>query len=180
LLGAADVESLAVTDAFSRLRGLLAEQDIEPTELGMFHSTDPQLVSDVAALMMGAAAGISGSTATGTAVGRSLDVLGPSPKDRRRLPPWVAVVVTADEVCLFATDREGDLGRLVARLPRGTFRAHTSHYLHELDLTLESEREGRMVLKGKAGPLHPETKRVAAAACGLSVNAASPKDDAQR
>lgn len=136
-------------------------------ELALFRSSDPEVVANVVAMMLGAAALGGASQVTGEAVDSIMKWSAPAANDRRGLPHRLLVSVGAADVRLYASNRRGTRGPRLVTYPRGAFTAHLSRYPGEIDLTLDSTGQGRIVVTGTWGLFHHSCIRAAKAAVAL-------------
>ena len=119
--------------------------------LGRFNVADPNAFRAFATLTLGAAALGGFSSVTGEALQRSLDFLAGPEEPRPELPHRVLVVVTTDAVTAFGSPHRQAVGTQAARWEAGGFNAHIARLPFEIDLTIEVNRRGRVVLVGKRG-----------------------------
>lgn len=79
----------------------------------------------------------------------------------KTLPHWIVISVDTNTVKLFASDRKGLLGPLLAELQAGTFRASLLRNIGEVDLNIYPKSGSSISLKGKWGPFHRQQMAVA-------------------
>jgi hypothetical protein len=132
-------------------RELEEASDSAIVALGRFSVSDPNAFRAFATLTLGAAALGGFSAVTGEAIQRSLDFLAGPEEPRPEMPHRVLVVVTPDAVTAFGPVHRQSVGTQAARWEAGGFDARIARLPFEIDLTIEVNRKGRVVLVGKRG-----------------------------
>jgi len=183
--GSATAKTSGVPKALRRIQRERRAAGQAPLKIALFRPRDPAVTAQIAGLFVGAAAIGGASRVTGQPVDTIMKLFSPAPNDRRGLSHRVLVSVDAQEVRVYASNRQGICGPQIATYPSGAFRADISHFPGEIELTLSSADQGRMVLNGHWGPLRRSCARVAHAAVALSsqeppeINSGGPKSTGQ-
>jgi len=142
--------------------------------VGFFAVPDPEVAAGFVALAAGGAAlgampaTIKEAEAVGEAADRLITQLGTAPPRPIGMPRHVLVVVTDMGVTLFAHSRHMAPGRQAAFFGAGQFKAHTSRYPFNIDLSIAPDGGVPLVLSGKRAPRHGVAQTVKAALAGRS------------
>jgi len=131
----------------------------------MFHTWDPQLAADIAAMGVGMA-GVASGSAMSLATPAFLSFL--PTRSSKPLPHWILLRADGQGIRLFASDRKRQKGLLVKEAARGAFRASLHRNIGDIELLLFFGAQEDVLLKGKWGPFRHQPMRVARAVLGLA------------
>jgi hypothetical protein len=105
-------------------------------------------IETIMSLMMGfAAIGVGGEGLAALAAVKS-DPL-PELHEVQNVPHHVAVAVCGDDVEIWSGNDHHEIDKLLMKYRRGLFRGHLHHYPERVDLTLDDNVNGRIVLTEK-------------------------------
>jgi hypothetical protein len=93
----------------------------------------------------------------------------------QNVPHHVAVAVCGDDVGIWSGNVHHEIAKLLTKYSRGSFRGHLHHYPERVDLTLDDEINGRIVLTEKWILLEHGCLETARAAVALSTGPAYTK-----
>ncbi len=140
-----------------------------PVECAWFRTSTSEAYEIVVSLLEGFAALGAMTPAAGEAIKDMNEWLLPEdPRERHDLSHHVAVSVTVDTVEIWTADKDEGLGILLLTLHKGEFRGHYHHYPERVDLTLDNEKDGRIVLTGSWTHLNDQCLITARAAVALA------------
>lgn len=152
----------------ARARQLVqAQTNQEAAAVGLFTVSDTAWLGTLGAAMMGAAAGMGAGTAGGPMMDKWVRWTEAS-RPRTKLPHRVVVAVLNDSMLILGGSRRAGFGQQIARWPASGFSASMQRFLFEVDLTVQPDGGGRVVLAAKRGPLHRTNVRTARAVVALA------------
>lgn len=131
----------------------------------IFHTWDPKLVADIAAIGVGMA-GVASGSAMSLATPAFFDFL-PS-RRAKPLPHWILLGVDGQGIHLHASDRHRRKGPVVVEAEPRTYRATLHRNLGDIELLLFIKKQEPISLKGKWGPFWHQPMRVARAVLRLA------------
>lgn len=140
----------------------------EFVDAALFRANESQLVNDIIAMAVGAASLTAASAVTGNAVDQMLKTFSPATYEQHVWPHRVLIVVETRSVLVYASNRHGVKGGLLARFDKGDFRSTFHRYPGEVDLKLECEGDLPFWVRGRWGVLHHSCLKVAEAATRLA------------
>lgn len=156
-----------MSESVHALREALQERGHSPEHCAWFRSADSATFDAIMSFMLGLA-----SVGTG---GVGILALGAVKKDplpelheAQNVPHHVAVAVCGDDVELWSGNADHEVGELLLKYSKGAFRGHLHHYPERVDLTLDDEVNGRIVLTEKWIVLEHGCLETARAAVALS------------
>jgi hypothetical protein len=164
-----------MSESVQSLRIALEEKGHSPEHFAWFRSADSATFDIIMSFMLGVAA-----IGTGGAIGAIAVVKkDPLPElhEAQNVPHHVAVAVCGDDVEIWSGNAHHEIEKLIMKYSRGSFRGHLHHYPERIDLTLDDEINGRLVLTEKWIALEHGCLDTARAAVALAWGPAYTKTD---